>query len=67
LKCVRSRRCRASSGDGCAEDGGNRSSNSILKVLMLKACANEIGEFDNTSSKKLERSGESTILSCILI
>jgi len=45
LKCVRSKRCRASLGDGCAGDGGNKSSNNTLKVLTPKACARETGKY----------------------
>lgn len=44
LKCVRSRRCKVSLGDGYAEDGGNKSSNNTSKVLTLKACGRETGE-----------------------
>lgn len=43
-KCARSKKCKAFLEDGCAGDGGNKSSSNTLKARTPKACANETGE-----------------------
>lgn len=42
-RCRKLKRFKASSGVGCAEGVGSRSSSSTLKALMLRACVSGTG------------------------